>query len=369
MSKKYPTIFTRDYVSDWTPANALREICQNCLDDASTFEYDLSGDTIIFTSKGVKLHQSTLLLGNSTKREDATTVGGKGEGYKLACVILLREGHDITIRNGDLIWTPSFEYSDLFEAEVMVFTETNGSGNDLTFEISGATEELVSEVKEDCLYLQSDLGRVWEGERGRLFPDKVGKLYVGGLFVCDINTRYVYDFKPAYLPLNRDRKSVDSWKLTENTTKLLEEVAPVEELAALASTSALDAGGYYTRFTSPKVADEAYKQFKEKHSNLSVIAEDYDDKEKLERRGYKNVEVVYNNQYRGLLKSSPEYINFIDELDSVVAPPEEEDKRTPLEVVLDCHSNILNTNCISSETRIVMQELVDLFKEKGVEWQ
>ncbi len=370
ISRKYPTIFTRDYVSDWTPANALREIVQNCLDSPSTFEYDLSGDSLIFTSKGTKLHQSTLLLGNSTKRDDINTVGGKGEGYKLACVILLREGHDVVIRNGDLIWTPQFEYSELFEAEVMVFVETSGSGNDLTFEISGATQDLIDEVKEDCLYLQTDLGRVWEGSRGRVFPDIHGKLYVGGLFVCNYSgMKYTYDFKPQYLPLNRDRKSVDGWKLTENTTKLLEEVAPASELALLSQENNVDSGGYYTRFYNQEVAEESYKLFKEKNGELAVVARDEDEKEVMEKRGYKNVKVVYNEKVRNLIKDSVEYINFIDELDSVVEPPEEDDTRSPIEILEDWWEDNEIFNELPTDTISEFKKLLDLFKEKGVEWQ
>ena len=144
--KKYWTTYLKDYWHDWTPANAIREISQNALDSDAAFEYDFRGDTLEFTSKGVELPASTILLGMTTKRNDDNTVGGKGEGWKASCVILLREGFDVVIHNGSKIWTPSFEFNEVFGREVFVITETEGSGEDLTFIISGVSEGLKAEV-------------------------------------------------------------------------------------------------------------------------------------------------------------------------------------------------------------------------------
>ena len=273
--KKYWTTYLKDYWHDWTPANAIREISQNALDSDAAFEYDFRGDTLEFTSKGVELPASTILLGMTTKRNDDNTVGGKGEGWKASCVILLREGFDVVIHNGSKIWTPSFEFNEVFGREVFVITETEGSGEDLTFIISGVSEGLKAEVIHDCLYLQKDLGTVFEGKRGRVLMDTPNKLYVGGLFVCDIKGhKYSYDFAPAYLPLNRDRKSVDSWNLAANVTSLLEEVLPAKDLAQLVSTRAADAGGWYSTFTSDEVAEEVYAIAKESYGNTVVVVGD-----------------------------------------------------------------------------------------------
>jgi hypothetical protein len=366
MSKKYWTTYLKDYWHDWTPANAIREISQNALDDKSSFEYDFSGGSLVFTSKGVELPASTILLGMTTKRNDDNTVGGKGEGWKASCVILLREGFNVTIHNGSKVWTPSFEFNEIFGQEVFVITETEGSGEDLTFIISGVSEDLKEEVIHDCLYLQKDLGTVYEGERGRVLVDRSGKLYVGGLYVCDITGhKYSFDFAPKYLPLNRDRKSVDTWNLASNVTALLEEVLPASECAVLVNDRSADAGGYYSSFTSDEVAEEVYNLVKKSFGNTVVVCEDYDEKEKLEKRGFKNVEIVYNSNQRKLVQKAPSYQEFLEELEKVVDAAEPEDTRTPLEILKEFQKY---WGFSSREQEAAFDNILDLFDKRGVEF-
>lgn len=364
--KKYWTTYLKDYWHDWTPANAIRELSQNALDSDAPFEYDFSGDSLEFTSKGVELPASTILLGMTTKRNDDNTVGGKGEGWKASCVILLREGFDVVIHNGSKVWTPSFEFNEIFGREVFVITETEGSGEDLTFVINGVSKDLKQEVIHDCLYLQKDLGTVFEGKRGRVLMDTPNKLYVGGLFVCDIKGhKYSYDFAPACLPLNRDRKSVDSWNLAANVTSLLEEVLPAKDLAQLVSDRAADAGGWYSTFTSDEVAEEVYALAKESYGNTVVVVGDGDEKEKLEKRGYKNVEVVYNDQERKLIQKAPSYQEFLEELEQVVDVAPEEDERTPLEMLEEF---VEGWGFANTESAKAFQEILDIFRDRGVEF-
>ena len=88
--KKYWTSLTSTYVPDWSAPEAIREILQNFLDSPAAFEYDFSGGSLEFVNKRITLHQSTILIGSSSKRDEIDSVGGKGEGYKLACLVLLR---------------------------------------------------------------------------------------------------------------------------------------------------------------------------------------------------------------------------------------------------------------------------------------
>lgn len=362
--KKYWTSLTRDYVADWSAPEAIREVLQNFLDNPEPFEYDFSRGTLEFTNKNTTLHQSTILMGSSSKRDDVNSVGGKGEGYKIACLVLLREGYQVTIYNGGKIWTPSFEYHEDFETEVLLFEEEDRINNDgsLTFEVDGVDDTLTEEIIDKCLYLQKDLGTVFEGKRGRVLMDTPNKLYVGGLFVCDIKGhKYSYDFAPAYLPLNRDRKSVDSWNLAANVTSLLEEVLPAKDLAQLVSTRAADAGGWYSTFTSDEVAEEVYAIAKESYGKTVVVVGDGDEKEKLEKRGYKNVEVVYNDQERKLIQKAPSYQEFLEELEQVVDAAPEEDMRSPIEMLTDWADEYLLDG-----TDRQFNELIDLFRSRGV---
>jgi hypothetical protein len=196
--------------------------------------------------------------------------------------------------------------------------------------------------------------------------DKVGKLYVGGLFVCDITGhKYSFDFAPKYLPLNRDRKSVDSWNLAANVTKLLEEVLPATECARLVNDRSSDAGGYYSSFTSDEVAEEVYNLVKKSFGNTVVVCEDYDEKEKLEKRGFKNVEIVYNSNQRKLVQKAPSYQEFLEELEQVVDAAEPEDTRTPLELLKEFQEH---WGFSSREQETAFDKILDLFDKRGVEF-
>ena len=361
--KTYWTSLTKDYVADWGAPEAIREILQNFLDSPAPFEYNFDGRCLEFTNKGITLHQSTILMGNSSKRNEVDSLGGKGEGYKIACLVLLREGYTITIFNGTKLWLPRFEYNNDFEQEVLIFLETESlsPSDDLTFRIEGVDDDLTCNIIDQCLYLQEDLGTVYTGQRGRVLADKPGKLYVGGLFVCDIEGhKYSYDFHPKFLPLNRDRKSVSGWDLANNVTQLLQETLPTKELANLVLDRSKDAGGGYSSFRSSDVADEVYNRTKEQYGDLVVVADCYDEEKKLKDRGYKNVEVVNSDQYNMVIKS-PQYLLFLEELDNVVEP---EDTRTPIEMMWDWLSE--NERYLPIEVHKKFRNLVGLFTERGV---
>jgi|GEM_PF-5579616 len=364
--KRYWTSLLATYVLDWTVPNAIREIVQNCLDDPSTFEYDLSGPTIELTSKGVQLSPATLLMGASGKRGDPTVVGGKGEGYKDALLVLLRNGHKVTIKNGNKLWIPSFEYTEMFEQEVLCVTETDLEDNeDLTYLIEGITPTLRESIIHDCLYLQDDLGEVREGSIGRILVDRPNKLYVGGLFVTDITGhKYSYDFAPAYLPLNRDRKSVDSWNLAANTTKLLEEAFPPKEVAEMVRDRVRDTGGYYASIKSQAVAEEAYNLVKKEHGDTVVIASNTDEEQQLKESGYDNVKTIYDDNYRQLVKSSVEYQSNIKKLEVKVV---EEDKRTPIEMLEELYTLLEDTLDFGRIDKF--DDLLSVFRYRGVIFQ
>ena len=287
---------TADYIPDWSVEDGIREFVANALDSDFPLEYEIGTDYINLTSVGVTLPAKVLTLGTSGNRLKDDAVGKHGEGILTGIIPILRSGGCVEFYNGEVLWIAKFEHSDHFEREVLVIEEQqllSNNGN-FTVQISNIKTEHIENTVERCLYLQKDLGEVVEGQRGRVLRDRPNKLYVGGLYVCDISSKYSYDFHPKYLPLNRDRKSVSGWDLALNTTALLEETFPAKELAQLTLDRTVDSGGYYTRFKSDEVAEEVYNFAKEEFGDLVVVVGDSDEKDKLEKRGYKHVEVVYN---------------------------------------------------------------------------
>lgn len=366
--QKYTTMLTPDYIPDWLVADGIREFVANALDSDSALEYEVGDNYIILTSVGVTLPPKVLTMGTSGNRLKESAVGKHGEGILTGLIPILRDGGKVEFQNGDKLWTPSFEYSEQFERDILVIEETQyaAGNNNFTVSITNIDSGVITEVVDRCLYLQKDLGTVFEGKRGRVLMDKPNKLYVGGLFVCDITGhKYSYDFAPAYLPLNRDRKSVDGWRLADNVTALLEEVLPAKDLAQLVDSRSADAGGYYSSFTSDEVAEEVYNLVKKSFGNTVVVCEDYDEKEKLEKGGFKNVEIVYNSNQRKLVQKAPSYQEFLEELEQVVDAAEPEDTRTPLEILKEFQEQWITGSGIK-EQEVAFDKILDLFADRGV---
>ena len=103
---RYELSISMDYVSNWTYIEAIREIFQNALDEQTVnkdnkmfVEYDKDSCVLRICNKKGCLDKNSLLLGVSSKRDDSSTIGQHGEGYKIATVVLLRNGHNIKIYN------------------------------------------------------------------------------------------------------------------------------------------------------------------------------------------------------------------------------------------------------------------------------
>lgn len=364
----YQTMLTKDYIPDWSVSNGIREFVANALDSDYPFEYEIGSDYINLTSVGVTLPAKILTLGTSENRNKSFAVGKHGEGVLIGIIPILRNGHSICFQNGPKLWQPEFRYSESFERDVLVIEEVEiyNDGN-FTVQISGLNPEIIDGVIHDCLYLQKDLGEVREGTGGRVLLDRPGKLYVGGLYVCDINGhKFGYDFLPQYLPLNRDRKSVEGWELAKNAGLLLAEVFPAEEVAELIETRSADVN--YAEYhahnssNSSAVYDACYKRLVEKHGDDVVITKDWDEKEKLEKRGFENVVVVSSDTHYTYVVRSPLYQERFSELEEEALEEEEEDNRSPVELLEDWY------NGAGIGTQHALEELIDIFKERGVIW-
>lgn len=358
--KKYVLTIQRDYCSDWTVPDALRELLQNSLDSSSPFVYDIGDDYVEFTNKGVSLAANTLLLGLTSKRNDSSSVGGKGEGYKIALLILTREGIDVEILNGNRKWVPSIEWDHNYEAEMLHITETDLAGNnDLTFRVNGLSSQDIETTVENCLYLQDGnlLGNYATASCGsRVFFERSGKLYVGGLFVCNTNLKYVYDMHPSKLPLNRDRKQVTDWDLQGSTSEVLQEVVDSVKIVELAKEDVPDIQHlqYGWVNVSNEVSELAYEEFKAEYGEDCVVVSDYDEMMDMKSQGYENVVPVMKDVYRRMITNSDSYQSFL----SSIVVEDKQDDRTPIEILEDWYHD--KTTCREFE------KILKEFKSRGV---
>src|SRR5699024_8809842 len=125
------------------------------------------------------LERSTLLLGATSKKDNEEAIGQFGEGYKVATLVLTREGHDVVFYNYGRkeVWRPRFVKSTRYGADVLTFFVDKKKvwnkvpNNDLTIEISNITKEQYEEIVKSNLHLQ-DVGEKVKTVRGDILLDK-----------------------------------------------------------------------------------------------------------------------------------------------------------------------------------------------------
>jgi hypothetical protein len=325
--KKYELSLSRNYVSSWGIEEAIRELLQNAKDSdgVENINIDEANGVITIANKNTSIPSSTLLLGNTSKKDDLNKIGQFGEGYKLAILVLLRDGKGITIHNGNKIWEPSFEYSETFECEVLCINEQDGSGNDLIFEISNFNNLEIENLKNEFLGLNNQEYNSITTSYGEILTDAdyKGKIFVDGLPVYqDKNFEYGYNFKPCYVSLDRDRKSINIYEL--------------KRLTALSVACCMDNFSFVDDVIDGKGRDGEYikdknisldEEFKEKYAkhlmerfdikqdDIVVSDKSTELMEYVSRKTTKEIKTVPKGIYADILNSQLEYSSqIIDEV-------------------------------------------------------
>lgn len=225
--KNYEIPISPSYVHNWGIKEAIRELLQNAIDGdkcgySKEINYDKESRKLYIKNEGVTLDVSTLVLGASGKQDNDELIGHYGEGYKLALIVLLRNGRDVVINNGSKTWIPSFKHSTKFNTKVLNIAETNNDTNDenIIFILSGVSEEEYQSFLLDFPGIDNNYGETIESENGYILLDKKfsGKMFVEGLFIqSDKNFKYGYNFNSSCVDLDRDRKAINYYELRKLT--------------------------------------------------------------------------------------------------------------------------------------------------------
>ena len=233
-----------DYCSNWCVADAVREFFQNAKDEETvnpdnSMYFSYENEVLTIGNRLSKLDTKTLLLGVSSKRNNENTIGNFGEGYKVATVVLMRNGVTVKVYNNEAkeIWTSKVVDSRRYKAKIVVFDiekKMFKKDYDLVIELHGITQEMYEEIKSRILDLQDELGDRISSADGQLLLDKrhSGNIYVGGLFVCHKDyLNWGYDFVPSMVKLDRDRGLIDMFDLKFAIAKLVSDLADADFIA------------------------------------------------------------------------------------------------------------------------------------------
>lgn len=323
--KRFDLGMSINYCPTWGVVESVREFFQNAHDEEIVnpenkmyFGYDKDSKTLCIGNKNGRLTTNTLLLGQSSKRDNSETIGQHGEGYKVATVVLLRNGKGVKVYNraDKEVWTAKTIKSRRYQADVVVFDIEKVSifksvpDHDLIFEISGIDEDEYNAIVDSNLFLQdlregedyitSNPGyplttcmcKVLTGER------HAGKLFVGGLYVTTSKyAKYGYDFAPELVRLDRDRGFIDGIDLQFLTAKVISATGDTE---LINEAKNFWDGSYFKYYLSnyksvfdnssyAEMFDKSYQEFLDENGEDAIPVQTTDDFNRLSRNGFNPV--------------------------------------------------------------------------------
>lgn len=320
MSRIYELPLARNYVSHWGFKEAVRELMQNAIDSEDPLEYSVVGHVLSITSRSTVLPASTLVLGQTSKAGVESKIGNFGEGFKLALLVLAREGYEVKVMNGNKLWVPSFVHSETFGTEVLQISEEALGGNQgLTFQIDNLQHEDTTDIHDMCLFMQPAMTDVISTPYGNILPSRQGFLYVGGLMVCETNLKYGYDVKPQFLKLERDRQTVADWDIHWITKDMWLSTKDYEHVAKLMEEDIEDVR--LIEYDCPMLLKEAcYRQFKKNNPEALAVKSQAELDQVVAKKMVKTV-IVGGSYYAGVTGAS----GYKREIDTHMA------RTTPLE--------------------------------------
>lgn len=309
-----------NYVPNWTIVDAIRELFQNALDqeaqnpeNKASWEYREDEQKFIISNATSKLTAASLLLGQTTKADDKSTIGQFGEGYKIATLVLLREGKNVVFYNYGAreVWRPRFVKSRRFGTDILTFFIEKKAiwekvpSADLVIAIEGiSADEYYSQIVPSNLHLRSDFEVIEETKYGDVL-NLAGKVFVNGLYVCDYEPyTYGYNFKPEHIRLDRDRKMVSDFDLRWMASKMWSNSSDFDKVLEMISEDKADVAFLDTVSYTCKWRDLAAEKFKSVYGPEAIPVTSQEELDNVPT-GYKGI--VVNSKYSSLIKGSSSF--------------------------------------------------------------
>ena len=336
--RRFELSLSVDYVSSWGVVEAIRELFQNAIDQESTdpkntMFFDYQSEELQIGNKTSSLEISSLLLGESTKRDDAKTIGQFGEGYKLAMLVLTRLGKEVTIYNYGAreIWHPKLIQSRRYNRQILVVDVEappfwkNTPDNNLTFRVSGISQGEMNTIKGYNLHLQTiDDEDCIDTKYGKilLLSEHKGMIFVNGLWVTNNrDLEFGYDIYSEYIQLDRDRRNVADIDLKWQTSKMWLQ-SEDERLPDLIKRSVPDLAYMQYNLSGSefegRLASTTYAEFQKEYGQNALPVTNQQDLESAKAQ-YRDAvtPIVVSSAYSSILTKSEEYQKIISTKPSV----------------------------------------------------
>ena len=223
MAEQKKLTIEKEYCDTWVITDAIREIIQNAIDTRTEPLIVQNGNMweVLDTGIGVKL--SDFLLGRSAKHNDPDAIGQFGEGLKIACLVMARNGRAISVTALKKKYVFSFQYDKEWGSELLTIDITaspHAIGTVVAMECSTAEMEAAQ-----SLFLRLSPKDVLEKVPTREeVLDAPSLVYINGLQVTKIDSMFGYNLLDKDL-VNRDRSAVGYEAIKKGIASVLSNVS------------------------------------------------------------------------------------------------------------------------------------------------
>ncbi len=290
------TGIARGNCKDWDVPRALAEFLQNALDERDqgadmVIEHDGTFATIADDGKGIELRH--LAIGETDKSE--TDRGHFGEGFKVALLVLEREGRLVSISSNGREISPEFRPHPIMGISTLVFVITECAHRRGTVVTVECTPEELRLAKSRFLDFQA--GQMVSP--GIFLPDASARdIYVNGVRVASLDKAiYSYNLRgeEAQAIHNRDRTALDKDAAAPLIAPLLVDV-PLEVAKSILQNLT---GSWEGDNVSPsfKLATVWLSAWQALWGKKAIIASWNDNLDRLRYMGYEPVQVPYRWTY------------------------------------------------------------------------
>ena len=276
----------KDYAPKWGVWQGIREIVQNWMDafqDGDQIRHD--GTRLVVHNKTGSLRQQDIaVLGSTTKVGNKQARGQFGDGLKVGCLSLAREGLDVRFWTGGQMFKASIEPSEEHGCDVLTFrSRKNVRFKDgVRFEIDGMTRSQWDELK----------GRFLFDQRGPLLQDRPGDIFVKDIWVAHYDG-FAFGYNLPDAQLGRDRDLVRDFDIKWAAGRILASELSSGRVGAKRLMGMLSTGDaeteYVHQFLDQKARDKLEEAFVEVHGENAVPVSTSAEKDRAEHHGFKAV--------------------------------------------------------------------------------
>lgn len=306
---------SKDYAPSWGTWQGVREIMQNWMDAFEEGDYvEHDGTRLnVVNESGALRQQDIAVLGSSTKFGDGASRGQFGDGLKVGCLALVREGLTVRFKTGGYWYRASIEQSKEHGAEVLTFRsrramrKDDGPEDGVRFVIEGLTRSQWDEMR----------GRfIFEPGRRGVIEERPGAIFVKDIWVCD-RAGFAFGYNLDDAEVGRDRDLVSDFNVRYYAGKALARALDDGEISAQRVMGLLEDGAaeaeYVQSFITSKGRAAVKTVFEETHGDEAVAVHTDEDHRTAEHLGLRPV--IVN---KALVQTVPEVRNEKMSADSVI---------------------------------------------------